>query len=67
MHLARVLVVPGEFVTEHLLLVVDPQRGLTIVLLTNRVYVSREPGPIAALRAAVHDGVITDLGLQADR
>jgi len=31
------------------------------VLLTNRVYVSREPGPIADLRAAVYDAVIADL------
>ena len=44
-------------------IVVDPKRDLTIVLLTNRVYVSREPGPIAELRAAVHDAVIADLGL----
>ncbi|HEV2908774.1 MAG TPA: serine hydrolase, partial [Candidatus Eremiobacteraceae bacterium] len=42
-------------------LVVDPQRALTIALLTNRVYVSREPGPIADLRARVHDAVIADL------
>ena len=42
---------------------VDPRRGLTIVLLTNRVHISREPGPIAALRAAVHDAVMADLGL----
>jgi len=40
---------------------VDPERGLTIVLLTNRVYVSREPGPIADLRAAINDAVIADL------
>ncbi|MEO9137205.1 MAG: serine hydrolase, partial [Casimicrobiaceae bacterium] len=43
-------------------LVVDPRRALTIVLLTNRVHKSREPGPIADLRAAVHDAVIADLG-----
>ena len=42
-------------------LVVDPKRALTVVLLTNRVYVSREPGPIADLRAAVYDAVIADL------
>ncbi len=42
-------------------LVVDPKRGITVVLLTNRVYVSREPGPIADLRAAVHDAVIADM------
>jgi CubicO group peptidase (beta-lactamase class C family) len=43
-------------------LVVDPQRALTIALLTNRVYVSRDPAPIADLRARVHDAVIADLG-----
>ena len=43
---------------------VDPARALTIVLLTNRVFVSREPGPIAQLRAAVNDAVIADLGLE---
>jgi hypothetical protein len=42
---------------------VDPLRELTVVLLTNRVYVSREPRAIAELRAAVHDAVIADLGL----
>jgi CubicO group peptidase (beta-lactamase class C family) len=46
-------------------MVVDPTRGLTIVLLTNRVYVSREPGPIADLRAAVHDAVIADIQSRA--
>jgi CubicO group peptidase (beta-lactamase class C family) len=40
---------------------VDPVRGVTIVLLTNRVYISREPGPIADLRAAVHDTVLADI------
>lgn len=42
---------------------VDPVGGVTIVLLTNRVHISREPGPIADLRAAVHDAVLADLGL----
>ncbi|HME81481.1 MAG TPA: serine hydrolase [Candidatus Eremiobacteraceae bacterium] len=42
-------------------LIVDPKRALTVVLLTNRVYVTREPGPIADLRAAVHDAVIAEL------
>ncbi len=41
---------------------VDPQRDLTVVLFTNRVYYSREPGPIRALRAALHDAVVEDLG-----
>jgi CubicO group peptidase (beta-lactamase class C family) len=42
---------------------VDPERALTIVLLTNRVHYSRDPEPIGALRVAVHDAVIRDLGL----
>jgi serine-type D-Ala-D-Ala carboxypeptidase len=42
---------------------VDPARALTIVLLTNRVFVSRNPVPIADLRARVNDAVIADLGL----
>jgi len=42
-------------------LFVDPTRALTIVLLTNRVYVSRDPVPIADLRAAVNEAVIADL------
>ncbi len=37
---------------------VDPARELTVVLLTNRVYLSREPGPIADLRVALHDEVV---------
>ena len=41
---------------------VDPKRALTIVLLTNRVYRSRDPEPIRALRAAVADAVVEDLG-----
>ena len=40
---------------------VDPQRALTVVLLTNRVLFSRKPEPIRALRAAVHDAVVEDL------
>jgi len=42
---------------------VDPRRELTVVLLTNRVHVSREPEPIAELRAALNDAVIADLRL----
>jgi len=42
-------------------LFVDPKRALTIALLTNRVYISRDPGPIADLRMRVHDAVISDL------
>jgi CubicO group peptidase (beta-lactamase class C family) len=41
---------------------VDPERELTIVLLTNRVLFSCEPEPIRSLRAAVHDAVVEDLG-----
>jgi CubicO group peptidase (beta-lactamase class C family) len=40
---------------------VDPQRDLSVVLLTNRVLMSREPEPIRSLRAAVHDAVVEDL------
>jgi CubicO group peptidase (beta-lactamase class C family) len=40
---------------------VDPTRELTVALLTNRVFFSREPEPIRALRAAVHDAVAEDL------
>ncbi len=40
---------------------VDPQRSLTIVLLTNRVLFSRQAEPIRSLRAAVHDAVVEDL------
>ncbi len=40
---------------------VDPQRSLTIVLLTNRVLFGRQPEPIRSLRAAVHDAVVEDL------
>lgn len=41
---------------------VDPRRALTIVLLTNRVFTSRDPVPIADLRATVNNAVIEDLG-----
>ena len=42
---------------------VDPKRALSIVLLTNRVFLSRDPIPIAQLRAQVNDAVINDLAL----
>lgn len=45
---------------------VDPDRDLTVVLLTNRVFFSREPEPIRALRAAVHDAVVEDLARADD-
>ena len=40
---------------------VDPLRSLTVVLFTNRVFCSRDPEPIRALRAAVHDAVVEDV------
>ena len=38
-------------------LFVDPERDLTVVLLTNRVYSGRVDEPIRALRIAVHEAV----------
>jgi CubicO group peptidase (beta-lactamase class C family) len=40
---------------------VDPGRAVTVALLTNRVYFSRDPVAIFELRAAVHDAIIDDL------
>lgn len=40
---------------------VDPTRALTVVLLTNRVHVSRDPEPIRQFRIALHDAVVHDL------
>jgi CubicO group peptidase (beta-lactamase class C family) len=40
---------------------VDPDRELTVALMTNRVYYSRDPQPIFDLRVAVHEAVIDDL------
>jgi CubicO group peptidase (beta-lactamase class C family) len=40
---------------------VDPTRALTVVLLTNRVHLSRNPEEIRALRIAVHDAVVDSL------
>ncbi len=42
---------------------IDPDRQLFIILLTNRVYPTRENNKIAAVRPAVHDAVIESLGL----
>jgi CubicO group peptidase (beta-lactamase class C family) len=42
---------------------IDPDRQLFIILLTNRVYPTRENDRIAAVRPAVHDAVIESLGL----
>jgi beta-glucosidase-like glycosyl hydrolase/CubicO group peptidase (beta-lactamase class C family) len=43
---------------------VDPERGLFVVLLTNRVHPSRENNQIEAVRTAVHDAVVESLGLK---
>jgi CubicO group peptidase (beta-lactamase class C family) len=37
---------------------VDPDRGLLLVLLTNRVYHGRDPAPITDFRPKLHDAVI---------
>ena len=42
---------------------IDPDRQLFVILLTNRVYPTRENDKIAAVRPAVHDAVIESLGL----
>jgi beta-glucosidase-like glycosyl hydrolase/CubicO group peptidase (beta-lactamase class C family) len=41
---------------------IDPDRGLFVILLTNRVYPTRENDKIAAVRPAVHDAVMESLG-----
>jgi beta-glucosidase-like glycosyl hydrolase/CubicO group peptidase (beta-lactamase class C family) len=42
---------------------IDPDRQLFVILLTNRVYPTRENDKITAVRPAVHDAVIESLGL----
>jgi len=42
---------------------IDPERKLFVILLTNRVYPTRENDKIAAVRPAMHDAVIESLGL----
>jgi beta-N-acetylhexosaminidase len=42
---------------------IDPDRHLFVILLTNRVYPTRENDKIAGVRPAVHDAVIESLGL----
>jgi CubicO group peptidase (beta-lactamase class C family) len=42
---------------------IDPDRRLFVILLTNRVYPTRQNDKIAAVRPAVHDAVIESLGL----
>jgi CubicO group peptidase (beta-lactamase class C family) len=42
---------------------IDPERQLFVILLTNRVYPTRDNDKIAAVRPAVHDAVIEGLSL----
>jgi CubicO group peptidase (beta-lactamase class C family) len=42
---------------------IDPDRQLFVILLTNRVYPTRENDKIASVRPALHDAVIESLGL----
>jgi beta-glucosidase-like glycosyl hydrolase/CubicO group peptidase (beta-lactamase class C family) len=42
---------------------IDPDRRLFVILLTNRVYPTRDNDKIAAVRPAVHDAVLESLGL----
>jgi CubicO group peptidase (beta-lactamase class C family) len=42
---------------------IDPDRHLFVILLTNRVYPTRDNDKITAVRPAVHDAVIESLGL----
>ena len=41
---------------------IDPERGVYVVLLTNRVYPSRENDAIRTVRPAFHDAVMDALG-----
>jgi beta-N-acetylhexosaminidase len=43
---------------------IDPDRQLFVILLTNRVYPTRENNKITAVRPAVHDAVVESLGLK---
>jgi beta-N-acetylhexosaminidase len=42
---------------------IDPDRQLFVILLTNRVYPTRENNKITSVRPAVHDAVMESLGL----
>jgi beta-glucosidase-like glycosyl hydrolase/CubicO group peptidase (beta-lactamase class C family) len=42
---------------------IDPDRQLFVILLTNRVYPTRDNDKIAVVRPAVHDAVMESLGL----
>jgi CubicO group peptidase (beta-lactamase class C family) len=39
----------------------DPDRDLTVTLLTNRIYNGRNPEPIAQLRSAAHQAIVSGL------
>jgi CubicO group peptidase (beta-lactamase class C family) len=41
---------------------IDPSRDLFVVLLTNRVYPTRDNEKIAQVRPAVHDAILAGLG-----
>ena len=41
---------------------IDPDRGIYVVLLTNRVHPTRENDAIKRVRPAVHDAVMSDIG-----
>jgi beta-glucosidase-like glycosyl hydrolase/CubicO group peptidase (beta-lactamase class C family) len=45
---------------------IDPDRQLFVVLLTNRVYPTRENHKIAEVRPAVHDAILKALGLVSE-
>ena len=45
---------------------IDPQRELFVVLLTNRVYPTRENSRIAQARPAIHDAIMKSLGLASE-
>ena len=46
---------------------VDPEKELFVILLTNRVYPTRENETIQKVRPAVHDAVVEALGLVPER
>ena len=43
---------------------IDPEKDLFVVLLTNRVYPTRDNDKLAKLRPAIHDAVVEGLGLK---
>jgi len=46
---------------------IDPEKELFVVLLTNRVHPTRENDKIRQVRPALHDAVVTALGLVPER